>query len=284
MIIFGAGGQLGFALKEIFPEAHALSHDVVDIADESAVEALFEQFRPQVVLNAAAYPHAEKAELEDTLEAYRVNACGAIVLARLAAKYKAVLVHVSTDYVFDGASRAGCVETDTPHPLNVHGLSKLAGEDAIRAYAPLHYILRTSALFGPRQGTVGNNFVTKRLLQAQRGEEIGVVNDQWTTPTYTFDVAHAVRELLEKKAPYGTYHAVNEGGGVTWHEFTEAICREGGYDNTVVHAISSETSASLLRRPKYSVLQNTKLPTLGIVMPHWKDALSEYIKKYVKDM
>jgi dTDP-4-dehydrorhamnose reductase len=281
MIIFGAGGQLGYAFSRIFPDAHCFSHSEIDIADAVAVEKVFSDIRPRVVINTAAYPNAENAELDDTLEAYRVNVLGAIVLARLAKKYQSVLVHFSTDYVFDGETEDGFIETDTPRPRNIHGLSKLASEEAVRAYLNEHYLIRTSALFGPREGSFGRNFVTKRIEQALAKEPIRMVNDQWTVPTYTFDVANAVKVMLEKNVPFGTYHMVGGGGGATWYEFAKEVCASAHFEADIT-PVSTDVSASRLFRPRRSVLRDTKLSPYGISLPPWRDSLKDFITTYNK--
>ncbi len=280
-IIFGAGGQLGYAFSQVFPDAHTASHADIDIADREAVEKLFADIKPTVVINAAAYQSTEKAEYEETLEAYRVNVLGAITLARLAEKYGATLIHVSTDYVFDGESASGFTEASAPRPRNVHGLSKLASEEAVRAYCVNHYIIRTSALFGPRPHSFGTNFVTKRIAQLERGDTLSMVDDQWTVPTYTFDVAHAVRQLLEVDAESGVYHVVNAGGAVTWYGFTKEI-HTSINSSTVVAPVATDRVGSTLFRPRYSVLLSLKLQALGIELPDWRDSLRTYIATYAK--
>ena len=279
MIIFGAGGQLGYAFSKIFPDAHTFTHEEVDIADAVAVEKILSDFHPQTIINAAAYPNAEKAEDIDTLEAYRVNVLGAITLARGAQKHQAMLVHFSTDYVFDGETEDGFVETDAPRPRNIHGLSKLASEEAIRAYLGEHYIIRTSALFGPREGSFGRNFVTKRIEQALAQEPIQMVNDQWTVPTYTFDVAHTVKSMLEKKCAHGVYHIVGGGGGATWYEFAEEVCALAHIDADIT-PVSTDDASSRLFRPRRSILKDTKLSAQGILLPLWRDSLKAYITTY----
>jgi dTDP-4-dehydrorhamnose reductase len=279
MIIFGAHGQLGFALSKIFPDAHCYGHTDVDITDAAAVARIFELEKPDIVINAAAYPNAELAELQDTEIAYRVNVLGAITLSRLATTYDATMVYISTDYVFDGTTIDGFVEDDAPCPLNVHGLSKHAGEEAVNAYARKHYIIRTSALFGPKQGSFGNNFVTKRIEQVKKGDTLAVVSDQWTIPTYTFDVAMALRALFDAHIPSGIYHVISSGGATTWFDFTKEIVRCAGLTGTIT-PLSTEETKSLLNRQRRSILRDTKLHPLGIQLPDWRESLYTYITTY----
>lgn len=281
MLIFGARGQLGYALSQVFPDALTFSHQEVDITDHAAVEKIFKEHTPRIVCNAAAYQSTEKAEREDTLEAYRVNVLGAITLARLAQEYGARLVHVSTDYVFDGETESGFTEIDIPRPRNIHGLSKLASEEAVRAYCDSYYIIRTSALFGPTEGSFGNNFVTKRVAQLARGESISMVRDQWTVPTYTFDVVHALKQLCDIRTERGTYHVVNSGGAATWYELTEEI-RTILTSQSAVTPVATDRTASVLYRPRYSVLLSVRLAALGITLPDWRASLRTYIETYAK--
>ncbi len=279
MVILGAGGQLGYAFSKAYPNAHCFSHGDVDITDSLQVEAMCIKYGPSVIINTAAYPSAEKAEFDNTLEAYRVNVLGALNLARSAKAHNAILVHFSTDYVFDGNSEEGFTEVDIPKPLNVHGLSKLASEQVVAAYHQKHYIFRTSALFGPRSSGFGSNFVTKRIAQAKTDGCLQVVDDQWTVPTYTEDVAQGVKTILEKKLEFGVYHLVNSGSAVSWFEFAKTICRIAGIE-TPVHPITTEASNSLLNRGRYSVLRDTKLASAGVTLPVWEDALERYIERY----
>ena len=276
-LIFGSSGQLGCALQEVFTEAIPIPRQQCDIADSNAVLSICEQYKPKVIINAAAYADVEKAETVDSLEAYRVNVIGAQTLARNAHLHKAKLVHISTDYVFDGR-KDFFTEEGLPHPLNVHGLSKLASEYAVKAYCDKHYIFRTSALFGPLKEKPDNNFVAKRVAQIQSGDSISTVNDQWTVPTYTHDLAQAIAQILEKKIPYGTYHCVNSGGGVTWFGLTQEIVRILGANVSVTPINTSETNTTL-QRPEKTILDTSKLESFGIVMPSLRTSLTTYIQK-----
>lgn len=275
VIIFGSGGQLGFALRNIFPEAVSVSRSQCDIADSKAVKSICEKYKPTVIINAAAYADVEKAESVDMLEAYRVNAVGAQILSLRAQEYDAVLVHISTDYVFNG-KKESFSELDSPHPLNVHGLSKLASEYTVAAYCSKYYVIRTSALFGPSEKVPAANFVSKRVQQIQEGLAISMVSDQWTVPTYTCDLADAVKNIITKQIPYGVYHCVNSGGGVTWFNLTKEIALIMNSDIKLIPITTADTN-SVVPRPRNSVLDTAKLESFGVKMPAWKDSLRVYL-------
>jgi dTDP-4-dehydrorhamnose reductase len=256
ILITGAGGQLGRALVEEFPAAVALSHANWDVTFPPP--ELGEPFG--VVLHAAAWTDVDGAE-DDPQGAAAVNVGGTRHVAELGAP----LVYYSTDYVFDGRKSEPYVESDPPNPLSAYGRTKLFGEGAAGEQA---WIVRSSGLFGP----TGTNFVRTMLDLARERDEIAVVDDQRTAPTYVGHLAAATPELLER--PFGVWHLAAE-GDATWAEFAEAIFEEAGLD-TRVRPISSAELGRPAQRPAYSVLRSEKgAPAL----PHWREGLRECLSR-----
>ncbi|HEX4680683.1 MAG TPA: dTDP-4-dehydrorhamnose reductase [Gaiellaceae bacterium] len=249
MIITGAGGQLGHALAEVFPEARALTR-----ADWDVTFPLPEGLDPNLVLHAAAWTNVDGAE-DDPQSAAAVNVGGTLNVAELGAP----LVAWSTDYVFDGAKRTPYVESDSPSPLGAYGRTKLHGEAAA---GDLAWIVRTSWLFG----ATGHNFVRTMLRLGAERDEVSVVDDQRGSPTYVGHLAEATKQVI--RLPYGVYH-VAAGGDCTWADFAEAIFEEAGL-GTRVRRITTEEFGARAPRPAYSVLRSEKgAPEL----PHWREGL-----------
>jgi dTDP-4-dehydrorhamnose reductase len=256
ILITGAGGQLGRALVEEFPAAVALSHADWDVTFPPP--ELGEPFG--VVLHAAAWTDVDGAE-DDPQGSAAVNVGGTRHVAELGAP----LVYYSTDYVFDGRKSEQYVESDPPNPLSAYGRTKLFGEGAAGEQA---WIVRSSGLFGP----TGTNFVRTMLDLARERDEIAVVDDQRTAPTYVGHLAAATRELLER--PFGVWHLAAE-GDATWAEFAEAIFEEAGLE-IQVRRISSDELGRSAQRPAYSVLRSEKdAPAL----PHWREGLRECLSR-----
>ncbi len=258
-LITGAGGQLGTALAETYPEASALTRAEWDVrlpladADRPPVE---------LVLHAAAWTDVDGAE-DDPQGAAATNVGGTQNVAALGAP----LVYFSTDYVFDGNKREPYVESDAPNPLGAYGRSKLHGEAAA---GPEAWIVRSSWLYGP----VGHNFVRTMLALGAERREVAVVADQRGSPTYTGDLARAVGEVLAR--PFGVYHLA-AGGECSWADFAEAIFAEAGLECRVRRITSAEHGARAVR-PAYSVLRSEKgLPTLR----HWRDGLRECLSRLI---
>ena len=236
----------------------SLGHTEVDIADSQAVEKCIEQECPQTVINAAAYNKVEEAETNPQV-AFEVNALGPFFIAQAARKMGARVVHISTDYVFDDSKRV-FNESDCPLPLNVYGASKFAGEQMVRIANEQCYVIRTSALFGARKGSEDSNFVTRILSQARKEETLRVVNDQWTIPTGTDDLASKIKELIKKKVPYGIYHVTNS-GKATWYEFAKEIIDITGLQ-VPLESISIASLSGEARRPR-STGRRTGIFALG---------------------
>lgn len=271
LLIVGARGMLGQALAEVFRDQQPTLWDKaeIDITDAAATLAKISDIRPTVIINAAAYTDVDGAE-KDRDVAFAVNATGVANVAAAAKAVGATMVQYSTDYVFPGTNRTGIKEDDQPGPpVNAYGESKLAGEVALRRSGATYYLLRTAWLYGPG----GKNFVDTMLLLAQTKSSLSVVNDQHGSPTFTYDVARATQEILEKYLP-GIYHTVNS-GQTTWYDFAQKIFELAGKSIEVMPVPSSQFPRPA-RRPQYSMLQSSKGPTLR----PWEVALDDYLKNY----
>jgi dTDP-4-dehydrorhamnose reductase len=248
VLITGAGGQLGTALAEAFPGAHAVTRSAWDVVHPYPFEE-----RPELIFHAAAWTKVDEAE-SDPEGARRANVEGTRNVIALGAP----VVYYSTDYVFDGTKRQPYVESDTPHPLGVYGRTKLEGEEQVRD----GWIVRSSWLFG----WTGHNFVRTMLRLGSERDEVAVVDDQRASPTYVGHLAGATRELLER--PNGVWHVAAE-GECTWAEFAEAVFEEARLDCRV-RRITTEQFGAPAPRPAYSVLRSEKgAPRL----PHWREGL-----------
>lgn len=274
VLITGAKGMLGQDMVAEFQkrdyEVHAADHKALDITDIQAVRAAITALKPDIVVNCAAYTNVDKAESEPEI-AMRVNGLGPRNLALACEATGAVLLHISTDYVFDGEKEGPYEIWDTPNPINAYGKSKLWGENYVRSLMHRYFIVRTSWLFGKG----GKNFVTTMLELAKRGEPIRVVNDQRGCPTYTVDLARACADLVESGC-FGIYHVTNQ-GATTWYEFAKEILRCAGLR---VHAlpITSEELPRPARRPRNSELASFPLERLLRTLPgSWTDKLVEVI-------
>jgi dTDP-4-dehydrorhamnose reductase len=250
----------------------ALSHAQCDIARPGDASRALTENRPDVVVNCAAWTTVDAAERERDA-AFRVNALGAELLAQACHAHRVRLVHLSTDYVFDGTATQPIDESAPTNPLGVYGASKLAGEEAVRHHCSDLQVVRTSWLYGQD----GPNFVLTMLRLGAEREEVRVVADQRGAPTWTGHVAPALLRLAERGTP-GTYHLTNS-GETTWHGFAEAIMRSAGLDCRVVPITTAEFGAPA-PRPAYSVLDNRALRLLGEPpLPPWQDGLREYLQR-----
>jgi dTDP-4-dehydrorhamnose reductase len=278
VVVLGAPGQLGSDCVDAFA-AHdvvGLGHDDLDITDADAVGVTLRRLEPTIVVNTAAFHHVPRCEAAPDL-AFAANAAAPLHLARTCTAIGARLVHVSTDYVFDGAKRAPYVEDDRPAPLNVYGISKLAGENAVLAYGN-HQVVRSSGLYGLRPCRAkGGNFIDTMYRVAAENPEVRVVDDEILTPTFTADLAEQIR-VLALEGPPGLYH-VTAGGSCSWYEFARAIFELGAFSVPLLPSLSSGTPGPV-RRPSYSVLENAALARLGVDrMRPWRDALADYMQR-----
>ena len=280
--IIGANGQLGSdvtsVLKENGYDVSELTHNEIEISNIDCVDVVLKDIKPDIVVNTAAFHNVPRCE-EEPEKAFLVNGVGTMNLARISNDIDATLIHISTDYVFDGEKKSPYVEIDPPAPLNVYGNTKLSGEYFIRAIANKYYILRVSGLYGknPCRAKGGYNFVELMLKKAKEQDEVRVVNDEFLTPTFTKEVARQISKMLKKMPGYGLYHATAE-GSCSWYEFAQAIFEITDTEVNLKEAAPGEF-ASGVKRPKYSVLENYNLKKAGInIFKHWKESLEEYIK------
>jgi dTDP-4-dehydrorhamnose reductase len=272
--VTGTTGQLGHALiQHAAANTHfiALSRPSVDITDWHSVRDAVMASRPDVVIHAAAATNVDECEGDPDM-AFRINALGTRHVARAAALAGADLVYVSTNYVFDGAKTTAYHEWDTPAPISAYGASKLAGEWEARAATDRCYVARTAWLYSD----TGRNFVhTMRRLMGERAE-LQVVSDQHGNPTYATDLANAVMELIDR-APFGTYHLVNE-GIVSWFDWACEI-REAIGAHCEIIAISGSEYTRAATPPKNGGLVSLSTDSLGIALAHWRDALRRSLAK-----
>ena len=279
VLVFGAGGQLGHQLmQQTAPDGFALvglTHADIDIADRDAVDVLVRQYRPDFIVNAAAYTAVDKAET-DVDRAFAINETGPRNLSLAAHEIGAVLVHLSTDYVFDGCKTAPYLEVDPVAPMSAYGRSKEAGERAVRELLARHLILRTAWIYAAQ----GSNFFTTMVQLARRRDSVRVVADQQGTPTAAGDIARAILAiipLVRERNVFGTFHLTNS-GQTTWHGFAQAIfgaLARNGSRVPRLEAITTSEYAAPARRPAMSVLGCEKINDVyGIRLQSWSDALN----------
>lgn len=277
--VLGANGQLG---SDVAKAARRRGHEVLELTradvDLEQLDAIPTALEPQVfdvLVNATGYHRTDEAEGQ-AQRAFRVNAHAVERLALVCAAKGARLVHVSTDYVFDGCTGRPYREEDPPAPINVYGASKLAGEAlARRAYRDT-LVVRVASLFGVSGASgKGGNFVETMIRVGREKGELKVVNDITMSPTFTADAAEALLALVEREAPAGVYHVVNS-GRATWFEFARRIVERAGI-GARVEPIGSDRYPMAARRPAFSVLDNSKVAALAGEMPPWEDALDRYL-------
>jgi dTDP-4-dehydrorhamnose reductase len=278
--VIGANGQLGSAVVTAFAnngdEVVPLTHSDIELSNIDSVSACLQAQRPQVVVNTAAMHHVEKCEQEPE-KAFAVNGIGTRNLAMVVREIGATLMHVSTDYVFDGAKGRAYEESDAPNPLNVYGNTKLSGEYFVRSTVDKHFVLRTSAIYGqtPCRAKGGLNFIELMLKLARERDEVRVVDSEVITPTSTVELGRQMIALSRAEF-YGLYHATAE-GSCSWHEFAREIFALTGTKVNLKVAGPNEFPAKV-PRPKYSVLENRGLKSHGAnVFRPWQCGVREYL-------
>ena len=292
VFVTGVGGQLGYDVmnelagrgyecygSDILPKDKiALPYNYVqlDITNQSAVEKVIYQIAPDAVVHCAAWTAVDAAEEEENQpKVMAINAMGTQYIAEACKKIDCKLVYISTDYVFNGEGtepwQADCKEYA---PLNVYGMSKLLGEKAVAEILSKYFIVRIAWVFGQN----GNNFIKTMLNVGKKYDTLRVVNDQVGTPTYTFDLARLLVDMIETEK-YGYYHATNEGGYISWYDFACEIFKQAGYNTKVVPVTTAEYGLIKAKRPFNSRLNKSKLVLNGFKpLPDWKDALKRYLE------
>lgn len=294
VFVTGVGGQLGHdVINELTSRGYdAVGSDMVDmvssgvpyvaldITDAKAVERVITEIRPDAVVHCAAWTAVDAAEDADKQEKVKaINVDGTQNIANAAKMVDAKMVYISTDYVFDGQGTAPW-EPDCKEyaPLNVYGQTKLGGELAVSSTLEKYFIVRIAWVFGLN----GGNFIKTMLQVGKSHPQVRVVNDQIGTPTYTYDLARLLVDMIESEK-YGYYHATNEGGYISWYDFTKEIYRQAGMDTEVLPVTTEEYGLSKAARPFNSRLDKKKLTDNGFVpLPDWKDALQRYLQELEK--
>lgn len=278
--VIGANGQLGVDVAVAFEQAGhdvvRLTHADMEVAEEASIASVLGGAAPDVVVNTAALHNVEQCEKEP-LRAFAVNAVGVRNLAQVCDKSGAYLLHVSTDYVFDGAKAAPYLESDAPAPLNVYGNSKLAGEYFVTKACRSGAVLRVSGVYGsnPCRAKSGLNFVRLMLKLAKEKPELRVVDDEILTPSYAVDIARQIVKLADARA-LGLFHGTAQ-GACSWYEFARHIFEYSGVVANLQKARPGEFPAKV-PRPNYSVLENARLKSMSLdIMPAWQDGLKRYL-------
>lgn len=276
VLVTGVKGQLGYdVMAELAKrniEAIGVDIDEMDITDKISVEKVIGEAAPDVVVHCAAYTAVDAAEDNEAL-CRRVNAGGTRNIAEVCKKLDCKMVYISTDYVFDGQGTRPWEPDDERHPLNVYGQTKYEGELAVQENLSKYFIVRIAWVFGKN----GKNFVKTMLKLAETHDKLTVVNDQFGSPTYTYDLARLLVDMIQTDK-YGIYHATNE-GICTWYEFTCEIFRQAGVKIEVTPVPASEYPAKA-KRPENSRLDKSKLTENGFErLPSWQDALGRYLKE-----
>ena len=285
ILVTGCNGQLGRAIRKEYAasDVEFINTDVVegegvvslDITDVDAVLKLVRAEKPDVIINCAAHTNVDKCEEQWDL-AYKINAIGPRNLSIAATEADAKMIHVSTDYVFEGNGTRPYTEFDAPNPVSAYGKTKLEGENFVKEFAKKHFILRTAWLYGD-----GKNFVKTMLALAENHDELNVVCDQVGTPTSAVELAKMIH-YLEGTENYGTFHATCE-GDTNWADLAEAIFKRAGKNVKVNHVTSKqykEMNPASANRPAYSILEDYMIKlTSDFVMADWQDALDVYMKE-----
>lgn len=273
ILVFGGVGQLGQCIQKVAEQKQIsgliyLDEKVGNILDLDLLRSLFQQYKPSYIINCAAYTAVDKAEDEVEI-ARKVNKEGAANLAVLSSEFDSTLIHISTDFVFEGTQTGLLTEEDTANPVGIYGLTKLEGEIAIQEAMEKYFTLRTSWLYSE----YANNFVKTMIRLGKERSELGVIVDQVGSPTYAVDLAKVIIHIIESKSEaYGLYHFSNE-GVTSWYDFATAIFELAGL-SVKVKALKTSEYPTKAKRPFYSVMDKTKIKqSLGIEISYWRDSL-----------
>lgn len=287
VLVTGVKGQLGFdtvnELEKRGHEAIGVDIDEMDITDEASVKRVLETEKPEVVIHCAAWTAVDAAEDEENIpKVMAVNVKGTEYIAKVCQKLDCKMIYISTDYVFDGQGERPWKPEDERAPLNVYGQSKYEGELAVQELLEKYYIVRIAWVFG----TNGKNFIRTMLNLGKSHDRLTVVDDQIGTPTYTYDLARLLVDMAETNK-YGVYHATNEGGYISWYDFTVEIMKQAGkiedqYNHVEVVPVESDQYPAKANRPSNSRMDKRKLVENGFTpLPDWKDAVERFVQNEV---
>ena len=281
ILLIGKTGQLG---KEIIKDVSSFGFEIfgfgkeeLDVTDESQIKEKIKKIKPDILINASAYHVVPMCE-KNPMPAMAVNFIAVQNLAKICRENNIIFITYSTDYVFDGKKGEPYEENDAPNPLQIYGISKLAGEYvALNSYPDGVFVIRTCGLYGGEKGSPekGGNFVLNIMKEALDKEIVEVSSEQIVSPTYAGDLSKATLKLLNSKAKPGIYHLVNE-GYCNWYEFAQEIFKLAGI-NKKLKPINRGGSDGAMKRPKFSALKNIKAKALGIELPSWQEGLKSYL-------
>ena len=277
--VIGANGQLGSDICQSFSntcEIVSLTHNDIEISDIDSVKKIIRSIKPSIVINTAAFHDVIKCEENPELS-FQINGIGSLNLARLSNDLGYILVHYSTDYVFNGLKRTPYIEEDRENPLNIYAVTKLSGEHLIKNNCEKYYIIRISGIYGkvPCRAK-GGNFITTMIKLSKEKPKVKVVNDEILTPTPTTEISNNTLILIQN-ANYGIYHMTSE-GQCSWFDFAKVIFKTLGLA-TPLEPCSYEEFPSPVKRPRYSVLENQRLKMANVnYMKHWKEGLINFLK------
>ncbi|MBX4191764.1 MAG: dTDP-4-dehydrorhamnose reductase [Candidatus Doudnabacteria bacterium] len=272
VLILGAKGALGLTFIDLYhdQEVTAWDRDELDITEDDTVMKKITELKPELIINCAAYNAVDNAE-QDRASAELINGNAVGFIAKAANAVSAVMVHFSSNYVFDGNNSAGYNEDDKPSPQSVYAKSKLLGEMEIAENTEKYYVVRTSNLYGRHSETGKPSFVETMIKLGTEGKEIKGITDEFASPTYVVDLAHAVRALIEEKRPFGIYHLINS-GSASWYDWAKEIFMIKGIKANLIEAKRTDFNRPA-QRPQYGVLNNTKF----LELRPWTEALKEYL-------
>jgi dTDP-4-dehydrorhamnose reductase len=276
VLLIGGAGQLGTAIQQEWSdcEVAAPPREQLDLTDGVALRDGIERFRPDVVVNAAAFHDVDRCE-DEPERAFTINSVAVGSAAAQARDCDAVFVTISTDYVFDGKASTPYAEDCAPHPISVYGTSKLAGEYLVESLHARAFVVRTCGVYGRAAGGARKSFIERVLSQGPGGRPLRVVADTIASPTFAGHLARALRRLIDTDS-YGLYHAANV-GPVSWYDFACEAIRQAGVP-AAVEPISASERKARAARPRFSALENAKLRGLGIVLPSWRDGIAAYLQ------
>lgn len=283
ILVLGGKGQLGNELTKVFREnkhiVYSFSSSELDVTDFKRIKVKIKKISPDIVINATAYHVLPQCE-ENPEKSFQINALAIKNLAEICQDLNKTFITYSTDYVFDGLKGKPYKEDDIPNPLQVYGVSKVAGEQFAINYNRKTYVIRTCGVYAGKTGSKSKkgNFVVNILKEMEGKKMLEVASEQIVSPTYAADLSQATILLLKKRAPFGIYHLINS-GYCSWAEFAAFIAKQKGYKTKVI-PVDRKGGQGKLKRPIFSALKNSKAAKLEIVLPPWKDAVRRYLATF----